>query len=116
MYLYILEGNSSVLEIEHSIPYPWKLNEKYPISLEAKWQISCIPRTHIQASKKDAQVAFITAPDTQYRILVDSSRCVRKPICDIVFCVMSFIFRCFDFLLSYFEFLVYLFCVRCCSF
>ena len=34
-------------------------------------------------------------------------RCVRKPICDIVFCVMSFLFRCFDFLLSYFEFLVY---------
>ena len=37
--------------------------------------------------------------------------CVRKPICDIVFCVMSFLFRCFDFLLSCFEFLVYAFCV-----
>ena len=41
---------------------------------------------------------------------------VRKPICDIVFCVMSFLFQCFDFLLSCFEFLVYVFCVRCCSF
>ena len=41
---------------------------------------------------------------------------IRKPICDIVFCVMSFLFRCFDFLLSCFEFLVYAFCVRCCSF
>ena len=43
-------------------------------------------------------------------------RKLRKPICDIVFCVMSFLFRCFDFLLSCFEFLVYAFCVRCCSF
>ena len=43
-------------------------------------------------------------------------RCVQKPICDIVFCVMSFLFRCFDFLLLCFEFLVYAFCVRCCSF
>ena len=29
-----------------SILYPWK----YPISLEVKWQISCIPKTPIQAS------------------------------------------------------------------
>ena len=36
---------------------------------------------------------------------------VRKPICDIVFCVMLFLFRCFDFLLSCFVFLVYAFCV-----
>ena len=42
--------------------------------------------------------------------------CVRKPICDIVFCVMSFLFRCFDFLLSCFEFLVYAFYVRFSSF
>ena len=35
---------------------------------------------------------------------------LRKPICDIVFCVMSFLFRCFDFLLSCFEFLVNAFC------
>ena len=41
---------------------------------------------------------------------------LRKPICDIVFCVMAFLFRCFDFLLSCFEFLVSVFCVRCCSF
>ena len=41
---------------------------------------------------------------------------VRKPICDIVFCVMLFLFRCFDFVLSYFEFLVYVFYVRCCLF
>ena len=31
---------------------------------------------------------------------------LRKPICDIVFCNMPFCFRCFNFLLSYFEFLV----------
>ena len=31
---------------------------------------------------------------------------VRKPICDIVFCAMTFWFRRFNFLLSYFDFLV----------
>ena len=31
---------------------------------------------------------------------------IRKPICDIVFCGMTFCFRCFNFLLSYFEFFV----------
>ena len=31
---------------------------------------------------------------------------LRKPICDIVFCGMPFRFRCLNFLLSYFEFLV----------
>ena len=36
-----------------------------------------------------------------------------KPICDIVFCVMSFWFRRFDYLLLYVEFSV---CVQCCTF
>ena len=34
---------------------------------------------------------------------------IRKPICYIVFCVMSLLFRSFKFLVS-------VFCVRCCSF
>ena len=35
-----------------------------------------------------------------------SCQSVRKPICDIVFCAMTFWFRCFNFLLSYYDFLV----------
>ena len=43
-----------------------------------------------------------------YQLALAQVKCtrLRKPICDIVFCAMTFCFRCFNFLLSYFDFLI----------
>ena len=66
------------------------------------WQLSRVSEcTFIKFHLNGALVTYTIVKTLKTEITV-----VRKPICDIVFCAMTFWFRCFNFLLSYFDFLV----------